>query len=185
MSFNRTKYDNIAYNLQMQRSTGEGDYRLYAPYAENCNQCYSYDGPPGSKNDTSVVKPSMELGYQSLTDIESQLSWRGHQLDKSNKNYDINVSNKIINKPNCSNKLTTEDTRFTNPIDNYRSMSLTSLMMTPYLHVNPQCHIQDTCGKLGMNSRLYSKDSYKIPDQRFLDTGEAFPVELPLKNNKV
>ncbi len=181
MSFNRTKYDNSAYDLQMKRSTGEGDYRLFAPFAENCKQCYSYDGPVGSRNDVSVAKPSMELGFQSLTDIESKLSWRGHQLDKSNNNYELNVSDKIVNKPHCSNKLTTEDTRFTNPIDNYRSMSLTSLMMTPYLHVNPQCHIQDTCGKLGMNSRLYSKDSYKIPKQEFLDTGAAFPVELPQK----
>ena len=62
MSFNRTKYDKCAYELQMNRSTGEGDYRLYAPFAENCSQCISETGPIGAKSDVSLVKKPMDFG---------------------------------------------------------------------------------------------------------------------------
>jgi hypothetical protein len=59
-------------------------------------------------------------------------------------------------------------------------MSLTTLQVEPYLHINPQCHVQESSDRIGMNSRLYAKDIYRIPDQEFLDKGEAFPKEIPV-----
>ena len=179
MSFNRIKYDNSAYDLQMNRSTAPGDYRLYAPFAENCDQCFSYSGPVGSKSDVSLVKKTTDLTFQDMADTESQLSWRNNKLAKINNSLNPLDDKKLEHKPSCSNKLTPEDTRFTHPLDNYRSMSLTELMVEPYLHVNPQCIIQDSNDRLGLNSRLYSKDMYKLPKQDFWDKGEALPKEIP------
>ena len=56
MAFSRTTYDKCAYDLQVKRSTDQGGYRLYSDFAENQNQCYSYNGPIGSKSDVSIIK---------------------------------------------------------------------------------------------------------------------------------
>ena len=175
MSFNRIKYDNTAYDLQMGRSTGPGDYRLYAPFAENCDQCYSYDGPVGSKADVSLVKKPMEMTFQNMAQTESELSWRRQLLTKSNENTNPIGKYDVEHKPQCSRKLVPEDTRFTHQIDNFRSMSLTSYQVEPYLPINPQCHVQEICDRFGMSSRHVAKDSYKMGEQEMWDKGEALP----------
>jgi hypothetical protein len=177
MAFNRIKYDKCAYDLQIGRSVAPGDYRLFAPFAENCDQCFSATGPVGSKSDVSLVKKPNDLYFNDMAQAESELSWRNQLLTKCNDNSKSIGKQQVHHKPVCSNKLTSEDTRFTHPIDNYRGMSLTSLSMEPYLHVNPQCHIQESGDRVGMNSRLYSKDMYQMPYQEFWDNGDALPKE--------
>lgn len=183
MSSNRTKFDKCAYNLQMGRSTNPGDYRLFAPFAENCEQCYSQDGPIGSKADVSTAKKPMDLSFSSLAQVESELSWRRQLLTKCNTDSGLSISQKDLNhKTPCSKQLAPEDTRFTHPIDNYRSMSLTHLMVEPYLHVNPQCEIQEISDRTGLNSRLHVKDTFKPVKQEFWDKGEALPKEIKIFN---
>lgn len=179
MSFNRVKYDQCAYDLQMGRSTGPGDYRLFGSFAENCDQCLSYDGPVGAKSDVSTAKKPLDLSFGDMAQVESELSWRHQILTKCNNELSPLDKQTLHHKPSCSKKLTPEDTRFTHPLDNYRCMSLTSYQVEPYLHVNPQCHIQESGDRIGMNSRLYAKDVYRIPAQEFLDKGEALPKEIP------
>ena len=157
MSFNRIKYDNCAYNLQMNRSTQPGDYRLYSSYAENKNQCLSYDGPIGSKVDVSIVKNPLDLSFKEMSQIESQLSWRNNLLTKCNDSIKSIKLQKIYHKPYCNKKLTHEDTRFTHPLDNYRGMSLTNYQLEPYIYINPQCHIQEASDRSGLSSRLHTK----------------------------
>jgi hypothetical protein len=161
MSSNRTIYDQPAYDLKMSRSTGPGDYRLFGSFAENTNQCFSSFGPVGAKSDVSIVKKPLELQFGTMAQAESALSWRHRKLSKYNNDSSPMHSMSVNNKVSCSNKLTSEDTRFTNPLDNYRSMSLTSYMLNPYLPVNPQCHILDSDDLIGLNSRLWSKDNFK------------------------
>lgn len=160
MAFSRTTYDSCAYDLEIKRSTEQGDYRLYGYFAENDNQCYSYNGPIGSKSDVSTIKKLNETCFGTMADVESDLSWRNNKLDKCNDK----IFNKfpVIDKPICSSNLTPQDTRFTNPIDNYRGMSLTNYMLTPYLYVNPQCYIQQTRDLIGSNTRLETKDCFDL-----------------------
>ena len=175
MSFNRTKYDKCAYDLQMGRSRDPGNYRIAPEFAENCNECFSANGPVGSKADVSLTKERGELRFGTMADTESHLSWRHQQLTKCNKLSQPFGKFKVNHKPVCSNKLTPEDTRFTFPIDNYRGMSLTTYMVSPYLPVNPQCHIQESCDRIGFNSRLSAKDSYRPQKVEMWDKGEALP----------
>jgi hypothetical protein len=183
MSFNRLKYDKCAYDLEIKRSTTPGDYRLFGLFAENCNQCMSFDGPTGSKSDVSVPRKSNEVGFGSMAEIESELSWRNKSVEKCNENKTPINKHKIYHKQTCNNKLTSEDTRFTHPLNNYRSMSLTDYHMEPYLHVNPQCYVQPFVENFGMNTKLQAKDSFKIPKHTFLDNGEALPAK-PIDDNK-
>ncbi len=186
MSFNRVKYDKSAYDLQMGRSTAPGDYRLFAPFAENCSQCFSYVGPVGSKADVSTVKEPMSLCFGEMRTVESDLSWRNNKLGKNNdiKLAPLNEA-KLSHKPVCTNKLISEDTRFTHPIDNYRGISTTDLQLEPYLHVNPQCHIQESRDRIGLNSRSHLKDNIKIQKPEYLDKGEALPPNFEGEESNV
>jgi hypothetical protein len=177
MSFNRVTYDKSAYDLQMQRSVGQGDYRLFAPFAENIDQCLSMDGPVGSKADVSTVKKPNSLSFKEMTDVESALSWRSQRLTKSNDNINLEGKFDIYHKESCTKKLVSQDTRFTHPLDNYRSMSLTPLMIQPYLPVNPQCNQISNNDLIGLNSRLSAKDCYNIPDVVVWDNGDALPID--------
>ena len=160
MAFSRNNYDSCAYDLKIKRSTDQGDYRLYSNFAENINPSYSYNGPIGSKSDVSIIKNLNETCFGNMAEIESDLSWRNNKLDRCNDK----KFNKfpVIDKPICASNLATQDTRFTNPIDNYRGMSLTNYMLTPYLFTNPQCYIQDTRDLVGSNTRLESKDCFDL-----------------------
>lgn len=177
MSFNRVNYDSCAYNLKIGRSVSEGDYRLFAPFAENCNQCYTFDGPVGSKSDVSLARKMDDLSFKNLAEVESELSWRRQLLTKCNDD-ELPFDKFTLNhKPECNKKLTPEDTRFTHPLDDFRSMSLTSYMVSPYLHVNPQCAIISTCDLVGLNSRMQAKDTYSTPTMEAWDNGESLPTE--------
>jgi hypothetical protein len=172
MSFNKTKYD--AYDLSVNRSIGPGDYRLFSSYAENENQCFSSFGPVGSKSDVSLVKNMYDLTYGDMANVESNLSWRHSKLSKENKpNILDNVY--VYHKNDCNKNLTSSDTRFTHPLDNYRSMSLTDYHYQPFLFVNPQCYIQDINDKMGLNSRLYSKDMYIMNEPTPLEPNNILP----------
>ena len=176
MSFSRLIYDKEAYDLELKRSTNPGDYRLFGLFAEHNNQCFSYDGPIGSKVEVSTVKKPNSLNNSKMVQLESELSWRNHKNCKINNNNNNNLNKyKLINKQECSLDLVSEDTRFTHPINNYRGMSLTEYEMIPYLHVNPQNHIQTINNRHGLDSRNFTKDNYKFIKQEFLDNGEALP----------
>jgi hypothetical protein len=54
-------------------------------------------------------------------------------------------------------------------------MSLTSYQVEPYLPINPQCHVQEICDRLGLSSRNSAKDSYRVVEQEMWDKGEALP----------
>jgi hypothetical protein len=181
MAFSRPNYDDSVYNLQIKRSTEGGDYRLNPDYAENINPCYMEQGIIGAKSDVSLVREQINLSNESMVDVENELSWRCKPLSKSNNNNSPFEKFKLIHKNNCGNCLP-EDTRFTHPIDNYRSMSLLNYEITPYVHVNPQCYIQSINDKIGLNSRLYIKDNHRYPNQNSWDNGDSLPKENPSLN---
>lgn len=175
MSFSRTKYDKCATRLQNGRSVGVGDYYLFAGAVENCNQCYSDMGPIGSKSDVSTTK-NHSLDWGEMAQIESELLSRNIDLSKCNNNV-VNMNynkHQVYNKSNCNAKLNAEDTRFTFPVQTYRSMSLTSYQLQPYLYTNPQCYIQDD--RLGLDSRNRIKDAY-IASKDVPNVNTALPKE--------
>jgi hypothetical protein len=183
MSFSRLRYDECATKLHNQRSVGVGEYRLFPGFVENCDQCYSLTGPVGSKADVSTAKNACSLNWGEMSQIESELQSRNVPATECNENAtNVNYSkNKVVNKKVCSPMLNSEDTRFTNPVQSYRSMSLTSYQLQPWLFSNPQCHVQDD--RIGLGSRNTAKDAYKMPLPDFLDKGDALPK--PIKPSRM
>ena len=163
MSFSRIKYDNDAYDLKLNRSVGPGDYRLFKSYNENCSKCFSYDGPKNAKSDVYTVGDSQNnTSWGSMTEVESYIMNRVNKLTDDNQlgkndsylKFQVNPIKQI-----CSNTLIPEDTRFTNPIELFRSMDTTVYHYTPFLYANPQCEVQED--RIGLNSRQIIKDTFK------------------------
>lgn len=170
MSFSRIKYDNEAYDLKLNRTVAPGDYRLYKGFNESCNKCFSYDGPKNSKSDVSIGKQ-----FDITTEIESHLTNRINKLVDFNK-YGTNDFYKnipTINNSKCDNNLIAEDTRFTFPIEAFRSMDLTSYHYSPFLYVNPNCEIQED--RIGLNSRLRVKDTFVTLPTKPIDQSIFLP----------
>lgn len=155
MSFSRINYDDDAYKLKLERATAPGDYRLFMNYNENCNKCFPLNGPNNAKSDVSITDQ-----WGGMAELESHLTNRINKLVEDNqfgKNDDYkNI--KVNHKNNCPESIAPEDTRFTNPIESYRSMDTTQYKYSPFLHVNSQCEIQED--RIGLNSRLSVKDNF-------------------------
>ena len=177
MAFNRINYDDCAYDLKLNRSVGPGNYRLSSDFADSCNKCYPYNEPSTSNNHASLVRENNDYGFGNITEAESMLTNRVNHLEKCNKHGKNDYYNKmkLTHKPLCDKTLEAQDTRFTNPLDQYRGMSLTNFHFTPYLHVNPQCFIQTNFHREGNSTRQMVKDCYKYPNQDFWDKGKALP----------
>jgi len=177
MSFNRTRYDDCATEAYTGRSVNEGNYRLFPGFMENGEECLSYDGPRGSKNDVSTSSKDNLLNWGKMAQVESQLQSRTVTLSRCNENQaDMTYgNNETVNKLKCAAPLNSEDTRFTNPIQSYRSMSTLVLQLEPFLFSNPQCHVIDD--RIGLDSRNKAKDTYRVPKQVVLDRGDALPKE--------
>lgn len=180
MSFTRIKYDNDAYDLKINREIGPGDYRLFKGFNENCKKCSSYDGSRNSKSDVAIVGSDSDNQWGSMAEAESYLTNRVNKLTDSNV-YGSNDGYKNLipkSSDSCVNFLEFEDTRFTNPIEAYRCMDLTSYHYVPFLYVNSQCELQDD--RIGLNSRLKVKDSFKVSIPIVKDQDNTLP-----SNNKL
>jgi hypothetical protein len=108
---------------------------------ENNTACYA---PAGSRNAISEMKRPMigtKLSFGNKVDIENRITNRGYELnnDSGRTNKDYMTNNGIIPRE-CDVKetLTNEDSRFTNPVVNYREMYTADYAFTPYLFISPQ-----------------------------------------------
>jgi len=179
MSFSRIKYDNEAYNLKINRTTGPGDYRLYIGSNESCEKCLSYDGARNAKSDVSIAANNTDNQWPTMTEVESHLTNRVNKLIDFN-DYGKNDSYKnlsIQNKNVCNNKLVTEESRFTNPIESYRCMDLSDYHYSPFMFVNPQCEFLED--RIGSNSRLNVKDNFVVTKPNLIDQSVFLPKETP------
>ena len=177
MSFSRIHYDNAAYDLKINRSVGPGDYRLFKGYNENCSKCFSYDGPKNAKSDVYTAgKSDCDTEWSAMTEVESQLTNRVNKLvDDNHFGKNDSYLNLQVNpiKPTCSNVLISEDTRFSYPLEAFRSMDTTSYHYTPFLYGNPQCEIEED--RIGLNSRLKVKDTFVNIAAVPIDQTETLP----------
>lgn len=159
MSFNRNSYDNKAYLLKSNSNSNFSNYHLFGSYAENNKQCNNYCNLYVDNNSVSTTKEPYDLSYKNIIDTESKLSWRNNKLSKHNERKKINDI-KMFEKKDCE-CVNYQDTRFTHPLENYREMNTLNYNYTPILHVNPLNKIQQINEKLGLNSRLFTKDTYR------------------------
>jgi hypothetical protein len=180
MSFSRIKYDNEAYDLQLNRSVAPGDYRLFQNYNENCDKCYPKDGVKNSKSDSAITRQ-----WGDMAEAESLLTNRVNKLIDHNEygSNDMYKNIPIITVPDCGSSLAPEDTRFSYPLEAFRSMDTTNYHYTPHLFSNPQCEIQED--RIGMNSRLRVKDTFKPTPPKLVDQESILPNRGMIMDNEL
>lgn len=178
MSFNRLPYDNCAYELETKRSVDMGNYRLFPGSYENCKKSLSSTGIRNSKSDPSTVKGNCDLSWGALAETETVITNRVNPLNKCNNPLD-KLSKKVNHKPKLGQKFDTETTRFTNPLTNYRGLSLMEYQMDYVIGPNPQHNIECDSMRNGSSTRLWVQANYKIPKAAPMDNDSILP-----KSNK-
>ena len=142
---------------------------------ENNNFCYAPTGVIGSQSELSrpIKEGMLDLGTKA--DIESKLMNRHVELnsmDRTNKDY-ANITMSDPSQCNLVENLMNEDSRFTNPIINYREMNTGEYKFNPYLFINHQQVVVDNTlflppSRGGESSRYDSKlPRYNLKPKEF------------------
>jgi hypothetical protein len=171
MSFTRVFYDPDDFSDKQSASSNYINYRIFPEFAEVKSKCIPVFGPTSNSSSYDSMNKLPDL--ESIKNVESKLTRRSVPLTRDDKgSQDIPSMNPI---PYCNMaSLTGEDTRFTHPIDDYRSISATEYYMQPYMPVNPQ----DTITQMvlsGNSSRIAAKDSFVMKSHVSWDDSNFYP----------
>jgi hypothetical protein len=135
--------DTLAFNKS------NNDYYQYTSdttFGENKNFCYSNVGLPNAQS--QISRPMTQEGMMDLgikTDIETRVQNRHKELNSSERNNKDYEKFSVQSPGICGTKetMTSEDSRFTNPIVNYREMNTSNYIINPYMFVNVQAAVVD------------------------------------------
>lgn len=173
----RVRYDAPELSLFDKTNKDANLLLLDRSVKENNSACYA---PAGSRNAMSEMTRTMEgmnFNFGLKTDLENRLMNRGYELNndqgRTNKDY---MSNNGVAPATCADSKETlafEDSRFTNPVVNYREMYTAPYAFTPYLFVNPQTVTAEntnfmTPNRYGDSSRITAKtEKYALKPKEF------------------
>ncbi len=172
----RVKYDSNQLAL-FDKSNKDANVILLDPTVkENNEACYSPAGGINAKSQVSRPMEGSKLNLGQLADIENRLTNRGYELNndvgRTNKDYSTNYGQE---PKTCegNDKVMNENSRYTNPIVDYREMYTAPYKFTPYLYVSPQQVTADnddimTPNRYGESSRYSAKlAKYSLKPKQF------------------
>ncbi len=172
----RVKYD--ANNLSMfDKSNKDVNVIVLDPTVkENNSACYSPAGGINSKSQVSRPMNGSQLNLGDLADVENRLMNRGYELNndqgRTNTDYSINYGKTPVTCEG-SDKVMNENSRYTNPVVDYREMYTAPYNFTPYLFVSPQQVTADndnimSPNRYGESSRYSAKNAkYDLKPKQF------------------
>ena len=118
-----------------------------------------------------------KLNFGLKTDVENRLMNRGYELNnekgRTNKDYMTNNGTAPRTCPTTKETLTNEDSRFTNPVVNYREMYTAPYNFVPYMFIDYQTTLasnvkQMNPNRYGESSRYISKEAkYSFAPKQF------------------
>jgi hypothetical protein len=172
----RVKYD--ANELSMfDKSNKDANVIVLDPTVKESNSaCYSPAGGINAKSHVSRPMDGSTLKFGELADVENRLMNRGYELNndkgRTNTDYAVNYGKAPVT---CEgdDKVMNENSRYTNPIVDYREMYTAPYNFTPYLFVSPQQVTSDNDNfmspdRYGQSSRYSAKnDKYNLKPKQF------------------
>ncbi len=172
----RVKYDANQLSL-FDKSNKDANVIILDPSVkENNNACYSPAGGINAQSQVSRPMDGTKLNLGQLADVENRLMNRGYELNneqgRTNKDYSINYGQE---PKTCegNDKVMNENSRYTNPIVDYREMYTAPYKFTPYLYVSPQQVTADnenfmSPNRYGESSRYSAKNAkYDLKPKQF------------------
>ena len=172
----RVRYDLDQLTMFDQTNTDSNKILLDKSVKENSTACYANFGGRSAISEMKRTMEGSELNFGLKADLESRIMNRGYELNndkgRTNKDYETNNG---VDPSLCPMKetLTFENSRFTNPVVNYREMYTADYAFTPYLFISPQqvMAINDKFmnpNRYGESSRYVNKlDKYDIKPKQF------------------
>ncbi len=172
----RVRYDADQLTMFDKTNTDSNKILLDKSVKENMTACYANFGGRSAISEMKRTMEGSELNLGLKADLESRLMNRGYELNnhqgRTNKDYETNNG---IDPAVCGMKetLSFENSRFTNPVVNYREMYTADYAFTPYLFVSPQdvMTMNDRFmnpNRYGESSRYATKeDKYDIKPKQF------------------
>jgi hypothetical protein len=152
----RVRYDKQELSLFDKANVDSNTILLDKSVKENNSACYATAGGRSALSELRRPMNGNDLDFGLKTDIESRLMNRGYELNndkgRTNKDYETNNG---ADPSLCGIKetLNFEDSRYTNPVVDYREMYTADYAFTPYLFVNPQ-------DVTSMNDRFMNPNRY-------------------------
>ena len=192
----RVHYDKEELSLFDKANIDSNKILLDKSVKENDSACYAVSGGRSALSEMKRPMNGTELDFGLKTDIESRLMNRGYELNndkgRTNKDYETNNG---VDPSLCGVKetLNFENSRYTNPVVDYREMYTADYAFTPYLFVNPQdvTIMNDRFmnpNRYGESSRYANKqDKYDVKPKQFatlsksVDYNELVKGLLPTK----
>jgi hypothetical protein len=172
----RVRYDVDQLSMFDKTNLDSNKILLDKSVKENMSACYANFGGRSAISEMTRPMENGDLNFGLKTDIESRLMNRNYELNnhkgRTNKDYETNNG---VEPMMCGMKETMsfENSRFTNPVVNYREIYTADYAFTPYLFVSPQ-EVTATNDKFmnpnryGESSRYVNKeDKYNIKPKQF------------------
>ncbi len=137
----RVRYDQEQLSMFDKANVDSNKILLDKSVKENTSACYANAGGRSALSEMRRPMDGTDLDLGMKADIESRLMNRGYELNnemgRTNKDYETNNG---ADPGLCGMKetLNFEDSRYTNPIVDYREMYTADYAFTPYLFINPQ-----------------------------------------------
>ena len=177
-----------SYDPQQQRSSDEYN-RNFSRHIMNIN---SYENKNGcvnphipSQGKGQVSRPLNSEGFLNFgeqTDIENKLRNQHLELNsqlRTNNDYD-NVSKNDIQMCEPFSNSVNEDSRFENPISQFREMSpqVRGLHFSPYLHMNPQNVHANNDDKMSVVGRMGVSTRYESKNDKYVTSNKDYKQNL-------
>ncbi len=168
----RVRYDLEQLSMFDKTNTDSNKIVLDKSVKENTSACYANAGGRSAISEMKRPMNGSDLDLGLKADIESRLQNRGYELNndkgRTNKDYETNIG---ADPSLCGMKetLSFENSRFTNPVVNYREMYTADYAFTPYLFVSPQ-------DVTSMNDRFMNPNRYG-ESSRFINKQDKYDVK--------
>ncbi len=172
----RVRYDKEELSMFDKTNVDSNKILLDRSVKENDAACYAVSGARSALSEMKRPMNGSELDLGLKADIESRLMNRGYELNnhqgRTNKDFETNNG---VDPGLCGVKetLVFEDSRYTNPVVDYREMYTADYAFTPYLFVSPQevTAMNDRFmnpNRYGESSRYANKqDKYDVKPKQF------------------
>lgn len=177
-----------SYDPQQQRSSDEYN-RNFSRHImninsfENKNGCVNPHIPSQGKGQVSrPLNSEGFLNFGEQTDIENKLRNQHLELNsqlRTNNDYD-NVSKNDIQMCEPFSNSVNEDSRFENPISEFREMSpqVRGLHFSPYLHMNPQNVHANNDDKMSVVGRMGVSTRYESKNDKYVTSNKDYKQNL-------
>jgi hypothetical protein len=178
----RVRYDKEELSMFDKTNVDSNRILLDRSVKENDSACYAVSGARSALSEMKRPMNGSELDLGLKADIESRLMNRNYELNnhqgRTNKDFETNNG---VDPGLCGVKetLVFEDSRYTNPVVDYREMYTADYAFTPYLFVSPQevTVMNDRFmnpNRYGESSRYANKqDKYDIKPKQFASLSKS------------